>query len=182
MAESYEMHTVSRITVGTVGEPGDRTFFLQGSHGAERVSLIIEKLQALALAQALSEMLEELENRYELPPHRAQRIPPGDLELEEPIEARFRVGQIGLGYDEGADRVVLMASELGGGLGDDEELEPIEGEVEMVRFWISRDQASALGRRAVAVAGQGRPICPLCEQPIDPDGHFCPRSNGHSSY
>lgn len=181
MADEYEMHAVSRITIGTLGEPGNRTFFLQAIHGLESVAIIIEKLQALALAQAMDEMLNELENRFELPPVRGSRIPASDLDLSQPIEARFRAGQIGLGYDEEQDRLVLAVSAMGGGLNEEEEEEP-GTDAPVARFWISRDQGSALATRAREVSGQGRPLCPLCDQPIDPEGHFCPRSNGHSKH
>ncbi|MDQ4074934.1 MAG: DUF3090 family protein [Chloroflexota bacterium] len=172
MAEQYDMHPVSRITVGTVGEPGNRTFFLQGVQGLESVALIIEKEQAVALAAAIEELLEDLEDRFELPPPRPERISALDLQLQMPVEGRFRTGQMGLGYDEARDLVMIAAQSLV----PEEEEEP-----DVVRFWITRDQAAALGNHALEVAGQGRPICALCGEPIGPEGHFCPRSNGHGN-
>lgn len=171
MAENYEMNPAARLTIGTLGEPGNRTFFLQGIKGLDSFAVIIEKEQALALADAIDELLEELEDRYELPPPRPDRVSPTDLALQLPVEGRFRVAQMGLGYDESTGLVVLAAQ----GLGSQEESEP-----EVARFWATRDQVAALGRQARDVAGQGRPICALCGQPIAEDGHFCPRSNGHS--
>lgn len=173
MGEMYEMNPVSRITVGTLGEPGNRTFFLQGVQGLEAVAVIIEKEQAIALASAVDELLAELERRFELAPPRPERVSANDLQLQLPIEGRFRAAQMGLGYDEAEDRVVIAAQALTSEEEDEEE-------ADVVRFWISRDQAAALGRQAEQIARQGRPLCPLCGQPMEPDGHFCPRSNGHA--
>lgn len=174
MALLYNMNPASHITVGTVGEPGDRTFYLQASHDGETLSLIIEKSQAVALSAALSEMLGELENRFELPPVRAGRVSQESLVFQEPTVVPFRVAQIGIGYDEAEDKVVIVAQAL-----SDEEGEE---ESDVARFWISRDQAAALSEHAVNVAGQGRPICPLCGQPMQPTGHVCPRTNGHGNH
>ncbi|MCZ7567747.1 MAG: DUF3090 domain-containing protein [Ardenticatenaceae bacterium] len=172
MAETYELNPASRITVGTIGQPGQRTFFLQGAEGLDVISLVIEKEQAQALAVALDQLLDELENRYDLPPARAETISGTDLVLETPSEALFRVGQLGLGYDETTDQVMVAAQEL---LPEDEPLEP-----RIVRMWGTRAQMAALSRHAIDVVKGGRPICSLCGKPIDPEGHFCPRSNGHA--
>ncbi len=173
MGETFEMNPVSRITVGTLGEPGRRTFFLQGIRGLDSFTVVIEKEQAVALASAVEELLTDVENRLELAPPRPDRIRASDLELQLPAEGRFRVGQMGLGYDEQADLVVIAAQAVTGEEADDPDV---------VRFWATRDQAAALGRHALQVAGQGRPVCPLCGQPMEEEGHFCPRSNGHGNH
>lgn len=172
MADTYEMNPAARLTVGTLGEPGKRTFYLQAITGLESYAVVIEKEQALALANAIDQLLEELADRYEIPPPRPDRIPSGDLELQLPIEGRFRVGQLILGYEERSAQVVLTAQEA-----------VVEGESgASARFWVTRDQAAALGRHVRSIAQQGRPICALCGQPISAEGHFCPRSNGHSKH
>ncbi len=170
--ERLEFGPVDHITVGTIGPPGSRVFFLQASEGTTVVSLIIEKEQAHALAVALAQLLDELESHLELPPARPEEIPPGDLELRLPVEALFRVSQIGIGYDQNRDLILIAAQEL---ILEEEEREPL-----VVRFWATRSQMAALSRRAIEVVNAGRPICALCGQPIDPEGHFCPRSNGHA--
>ncbi len=170
--ERLEFGPVDHITVGTIGPPGSRVFFLQASEGAQVISLIIEKEQAHALAVAVSQLLDELESEFELPPARPESVSPADLELRMPVEAIFRVSQIGIGYDQSRDLVLVAAQEL---LLDDEEREPL-----VVRFWATRSQMAALSRHAIEVVNAGRPICALCGQPIDPEGHFCPRANGHA--
>ena len=95
-----------------------------------------------------------------------------DLALREPLEPLFVVGQMGLGYEESRDMLVLVVQELA-----EEEEEPSRRWV--VRLWATRGQMAALSEHIEQVAGRGRPICPLCKQPIDAEGHFCPKSNGH---
>jgi len=170
MGDVYELGPVDHITVGAIGEPGQRIFLLQGSDGEQVVSLIIEKEQARALANAIEQFLDDLEDERELPPAIADDVPSEALTLRRPVQALFRVGQIGLGYDPEHDLVVVAVRELS--FGDDDE-------PSLVRFWTTRTQLAALARHARQVIAAGRPICPLCGRPIDPKGHFCPRSNGH---
>lgn len=169
MAEPYDMNPCDRLTVGTLGEPGNRTFYLQGIAGLESYAVIIEKEQATALALALEETLTRLEEDYELRPANADKVPVGDLEMQLPVEERFRAAQLSIGYETTSGLLVISceASELEDGMA--------------ARFWINRDQAAALVRHARILVAGGRPICPLCGQPMDAEGHFCPRRNGHSS-
>ncbi|NJN93219.1 MAG: DUF3090 family protein [Anaerolineales bacterium] len=93
-----------------------------------------------------------------------------DLMLREPMEPTFVIGQIGLGYDQEQDLVVLVVQEI--------EFEGLEKPA-TARFWTTRAQIQALSDHTLEIASKGRPICPLCDSPMDPEGHFCPRSNGH---
>jgi uncharacterized repeat protein (TIGR03847 family) len=167
----YELDPASFITVGTIGPPGQRTFYLQASQGTTVVSLIIEKEQAQALADSLDQLLEALEERYPQPRGAIQDVN-YDMALLKPVNGLWRVGQMGLGYDEEADLIVLISQELV--FEDEEEREP-----EAVRFTGTREQMRALSEHANEIVEQGRPLCPLCHNPIDPRGHFCPPSNGH---
>jgi len=170
MAESYEMNPAARLAIGTLGEPGSRTFYLQGINGLDSLAVIIEKQQAYALADAIDEMLNDLEERFELPPPRPNRIPSRDFDLQLPVEAAFRVAQMGLGYDEDNDMVLIAVQELI----DERIFQP-----SIIRYWINRDQATALSRHARQIVDSGRPICALCGQPITPGKACCPRVNGH---
>lgn len=167
----YDLDPVNFITVGTVGPPGQRTFFLQASQGSTVVSLAIEKEQAQALSQSLEQLLEALEKRYPRLLETENEVG-YNMALLQPLNGLWRVGQMGLGYDEENDLIVLIAQELV--LEDDELAEP-----EVVRFTGTRQQMQALSDHALSVVRQGRPLCPLCGNPIDPSGHFCPPSNGH---
>ena len=94
------------------------------------------------------------------------------MRITPPVDPLFRVGEMGLGYDEEHDMVVLVAREM---LAEGQDAE----ESGVVRFWCTRSQVRALGHWGLEVANRGRPICPQCGEPMDPAGHFCPKKNGH---
>jgi uncharacterized repeat protein (TIGR03847 family) len=169
--EPYELNPVTRITVGVVGRPGQRRFFLQASQSSRVVTLKLEKEQVFALAKAIDEILENLEQREIRRISDRGEPATSELGLEEPIEPAFAVGQMGLGFDEKADLMVLIAQ----GVQTEEQEEP-----QVARFWASPEQMRAVSQIAKDIVAQGRPICPLCQRPMDPEGHLCPRRNGHS--
>ncbi|MFW5940822.1 MAG: DUF3090 domain-containing protein [Chloroflexota bacterium] len=170
MARHIELNPVSHLTINTVGPPGQRTFYLQGSKGADTVSLIIEKQQAAMLASSFETLLSELAKRNPPDTREPQEQIWTDMRLREPLEALFRVGRMEMGYSDANDRVVLVAYEL-----VDEDVE----DPNAVSFWISRPQVEALIPHIEEVVQAGRPICGNCGEPIDPEGHFCPKRNGH---
>ena len=158
---SYELNDVDRLTVGTVGPPGQRVFMLQAKQGAELVTLKVEKAQVKALAEYLGELLADLPRSGHLP---------DDLELEEPADPEWVVGAIGITFVEEIDRLLLVVEEAvpeGDDTGDE------------ARFFITREQAGALAIRGTQLVESGRPPCPLCHYPLDPSGHVCPKTNGH---
>jgi uncharacterized repeat protein (TIGR03847 family) len=163
----YDLDPVTFITVGTEGPPGQRTFYLQAAQGGQVVSLLLEKEHAAALADALGRLMASLAD--EDPTH-ARGLEPlaSNMALLTPVQPAFRIAQMGVGVDEERHVVILLAQE-----GDD------EAPGQRARFAGSYAQMLTLARHAEAVVQQGRPICPLCGGPIDPEGHFCPRRNGH---
>jgi uncharacterized repeat protein (TIGR03847 family) len=165
----YDLNPVSHITADAIGLPGQRTFYLQAGQGDTLVTLILEKEQVQALAVSVEQMLAELEKRNPQSIGSLQLISQYDLVLREPIEPVFRVGQMGLGYDAEADLLIIVAQELT----DDTQ------EMSVARFWATRAQMRSLSEHSMTIVQAGRPTCPLCGQPIDPEGHFCPRRNGH---
>lgn len=169
MAQHIELNPVSHLTIGAVGEPGKRTFFLQGGKGGDMVSLILEKVQAAVLADSFDALLEELSGQSAALRARIEESIHADLRLREPLEALFRVGNIGLGFDNSTERVVVVAYEA----------VPEEEEPNIVSFWASPGQIKALVPHTRAVVKAGRPICGNCGQPMDPEGHWCAHRNGH---
>lgn len=167
MPSHIELNPTSQITVGTIGPPGQRTFYLQGSRGSQTISLTIEKEQARMLAESFEALIQELSTKYPEPNDTSVWT---DMRLREPLESLFRVGNIGIGYNEDSNQVVLVAYEL-----VEEEEEP-----NVVSYWITRAQVQALVQHAYDVVKAGRPICGNCGKPIDPTGHFCPQRNGHA--
>jgi uncharacterized repeat protein (TIGR03847 family) len=173
MARTMDLNPVSAITIGTVGQPGQRVFYLQARRGPTAITVETEKEQVRALAMGVHQFLEDLTQRF---PDRIdlEQVPQSELNLVPPVEAEFKVGQMGLGYDSDQDLVVVVAQSL------QPEGEPEENAV-TARFWITRGQAKALADHALEVVAQGRPICALCGRPINPEGHFCPKRNGHAT-
>jgi uncharacterized repeat protein (TIGR03847 family) len=178
-----ELDPVDRITTGAVGEPGERTFFLQGRQSERLVTILVEKQQVELLSASLVEILARSGKET------GQGPSDEEMDLEEPVIPEWRAGRLSVGYDEDRDLVLLEAEELvpeEEDDEDDEDDEDEEAEVEdpdapgSVRFWATREQALALARYGSTVVAAGRPRCPLCGNPMDPEGHICPALNGHS--
>lgn len=170
MAEEIRIDSADLITIGTVGPPGQRIFHLQAIKGDTITTFTIEKFQAAAIAESVDTMLTEIEKEYDVDTPAAD-LDAYQLELHEPILPVFRVAQIGLGYDHEIDQVYVVLSEL---LPEETMDEP-----STARIGTSRPVMRTLADRAREVVAQGRPICGNCGEPIDPEGHFCPKSNGH---
>ncbi|MGH2712233.1 MAG: DUF3090 domain-containing protein [Actinomycetota bacterium] len=174
-----ELDPVNRITTGAVGEPGERTFFLQGRQSERLVTILVEKQQVELLSASLIEVLARSGKET------GQGPADEEMELEEPVVPEWRAGRLSIGYDEDRDLVLIEAEELIPGEEDDEDDEEDQPELTgeepgRVRFWASREQALALARHGANVAAAGRPRCELCGNPLDPAGHICPALNGHS--
>ncbi len=168
----YELNPVTHITAGAIGPAGKRVFYLQARQSSELVTLIVEKAQVQALAVGLEQYLQELGQRLPDLPPASPDFHESEMALAQPLDPAFRVGQLGLGYDEASDRLVLVAREV-----QPEGADPEEASV--ARFWCTRSQLLAMCRWGIEIATRGRPICGNCGEPIDPEGHFCPKRNGH---
>jgi uncharacterized repeat protein (TIGR03847 family) len=166
-----ELGPVERITAGAIGEPGQRTFYLQARSGEQLVTVIIEKQQVELLSASIVDILERVGKETEEGPSEAE------LELEDPLEPRWRVGKLSIGYAEDQDAMLLELEELVPEPEDTDDL--VAPEPDRIRLWASRSQMLALSRHGAAVAAKGRPRCQFCDNPIDPEGHACPAMNGH---
>lgn len=169
-----------RFVVGTVGEPGERVFYLQARAGARITTVVIEKLQAALLAEKITDLLDEISRRH--PDLQVADVSSGidDLDaLEVPILEDFRAGALGLGWNSITDRVVIEAHGSDGEEVPDIEDDSDEEAPDCLRVRITATMARAFARRAAAVVSAGRPPCPFCHLPLDPGGHICPRANGY---
>lgn len=170
-----------RFVAGTVGAPGNRTFFLQAREGTRVVSVSLEKVQVAALAQRLVELLEELERRGVEDAAEIEGEVGDTAALDEPLNEAFRAGTLSLGWDTVDELLILEAAELTDEEEDEEEETDADSEEgpDLFRVRLSPAEARRFVARAVRVLAAGRPPCPLCGQPLDPQGHLCPRRNGH---
>ncbi len=160
------------ITADAIGKPGKRIFYLQAYQDRRTITLIIEKAQLQSLAIGIEQFLSQISQQNPDLEEAAGDYIEERMRIHPPVEPLFRVGEIGLGYDRERDRIVIFTKEL---LPEDRDPESAS----QVRFWTSRTQARRLARWGMEVVNRGRPTCPQCGQPIDPEGHFCPKKNGH---
>jgi uncharacterized repeat protein (TIGR03847 family) len=176
----YSYDPPERFVAGTVGQPGERTFYLQATTGTRVTSVALEKAQVSQLAERLDELLDEVMRRTGAASSaRQEGAGEDDGPLDLPLTEDFRVGAIALAWDHDGERVIIEAQEE-----SEEPLEPLAEYVPddgpaVLRVRITAEVARAFSRRAIKVVEQGRPPCPLCGQPLDPSGHVCPRQNGH---
>ncbi|HEX3812782.1 MAG TPA: DUF3090 domain-containing protein [Mycobacteriales bacterium] len=170
-----------RFVAGTVGQPGERTFFLQARDAMQTVSVSLEKVQVSVLADRLEELLGEVQRRRgeeeALPVDPAE---PDTAPLDTPVEEQFRVGAMGLAWDAEADRIVVEAQAATEEPVDESTiLEDVEEGPDALRVRITPVAAQSFVARARRVIAAGRPQCPLCALPLDAQGHVCPRQNGY---
>ncbi len=176
----FDYDPPERFVAGAVGQPGSRTFFLQARGQGRLTTVALEKFQVAALADRLDELLDEVLRRGEgnVPvPAVAPAALADTAPLDMPISEDFRVGVMALAWDPEAAQVVIEAKEA---VAEDEEFEPSPlVEPTVLRVHISAGAARAFTKRAMALVAAGRPPCPLCAQPLDPEGHICVRLNGY---
>lgn len=174
-----------RFVTGTVGEPGSRTFFLQARSGARMVSVSLEKEQVAALAVRVDELLDDVmssDQHESVIPAVAPLGLDDTAPLEQPIEEEFRAGTMTLSWDPSDERIVIEvfpfseAAVVSPDQLDEDIIEPDPEEVLVVR--LPPGAARAFVKRSEQVLEAGRPSCPFCGNPIDPDGHLCVRANG----
>lgn len=156
-----ELNPVDFVTFGTVGPKGKRVFYLQGGRGNEVITLTLEKQQTKALGDAITELLDDLKTRYPIGAEGRIKLEEWNMDLRDPIEPLFRIAQIGLGYDENQNRVVIVAQELV--IPEEDEDAPTdpllaaeERQPRLVRLWGTRGQFRALSMYADKVVEKGR--------------------------
>ena len=195
---TYLFDPPERFIAGTVGQPGNRTFFLQARTGSRVVSVSLEKVQVAAVAERLGHLLFELDQRG-LVELGADRPAEDAAPLDEPLAEAFRAGTLTLGWDGSRERILIEARAISDedeeaddedeeeeGVGDEAMAAAIETFLadddpdgpDLLRVHLTAEAARAFVERAVRVVRAGRPPCPLCGNPLDPQGHICPRRNG----
>ena len=158
MTRSAEFDEATLFTVGTVGQPGNRLFLLQGGDGLDTLTLKMEKTQVIALSRGLVTALADLSRPHELP---------GEAPINTDLDPEWVAGSIEIAIDADAETIAVLIKELS------------EEEPAHARFVITKEQAAQFAIVATRLVEQGRPPCPLCGYPLDPAEHSCPRTNGH---
>ncbi|SHK29660.1 conserved hypothetical protein [Pseudonocardia thermophila] len=166
-----------RFVAGTVGEPGQRSFYLQAAERSRTVSVLLEKQQVSVLAERISALLAEIARRFGV----EEDVPEADLDpLALPLEEEFRVGTMGLGWDaESKSIVVELLAVTDEEVDESVVLDDTEEGPDALRVFLTPMQARAFADRAERVVQAGRPPCPLCAEPLDATGHVCVRLNGY---
>jgi uncharacterized repeat protein (TIGR03847 family) len=183
----FTFENPDRFVAAAVGQPGSRTFYLQAREGTRITTVALEKVQVALLAERLTELLAEVRGRgadvpEEPPPDQIDRAP-----LEEPVVESFRVGTMAIVWDGDDETVVVEAREITDADEADEEGEEeeeavaneVDEELDLMRVHLEPHRALAFAARALEVVAAGRPPCPFCGQPLNPEGHICTRRNGY---
>jgi uncharacterized repeat protein (TIGR03847 family) len=178
----YNFENPDRFVAGAIGQAGSRTFYLQARDAGRLVSVLIEKVQVTLLAERLGELLAEVRQRGAGVPDEPATNEIDSAPLDEPIDELFRVGTMAIVWDGDEETILVEAREIterddepeAAGQADDDE----EGEADVVRVRLRPAQALAFAQRALEVVAAGRPPCPFCGQPLNPEGHICARRNG----
>jgi uncharacterized repeat protein (TIGR03847 family) len=176
----YTFDDPDRFVAGAVGEPGSRTFYLQAREGTRVVSVLLEKVQVAALAERLTDLLEQLRSQGAEIPEGPEDPDRDSAPLEQPVVEAFRVGAMAIVWDGEEGNILVEARALTDDEGeavvdfDDDDDGP-----DLVRVKLEPSEALAFAARAVEVVESGRPPCPFCGQPLNPEGHICARRNGY---
>jgi glutamate racemase len=168
----YDLSPAGHITADAIGKPGERTFFLQGRKNERTVSLLIEKVQLQGIMEGIDDFFKMINQHHPGLTPVDGSYEEADMRIQAPIKPAFRIGDIGVTFDADRDMVCLVLREL------NLDLPEQKGE-RIARWWCTRQQWLALAHWSKVVIAQGRPICPQCLQPMEPEGHFCPKKNGH---
>jgi uncharacterized repeat protein (TIGR03847 family) len=183
MPEPIELDPVETLGTGAIGEPGQRVFYIQARNEEAQLTVVLEKEQVELLAREAVSFLDRIADEY---PEDAVALPPTTAELREPTVPLFRARLIALGFDPERELVLIELRERPSDDEDDDTPSPPlttedEGEEDaegyVARIYATRPQVRAMAARGVEAVAGGRPPCPLCEMPMDPAGHRCPRWN-----
>jgi len=169
-----------KFLAGTIGIPGEREFFLQAADGRRVISVSCEKQQVAVLADKLGTLITEVAKRFGADTGDAPVPPVADRTLMTPVDAEFKVGTMGLAWDgEGSLVIVELLALTEEEVGEDVVLEDAEEGPDALRVFLTLAEARTFAEHAEAIVSAGRPPCPLCGNPLDAEGHICPRLNGY---
>jgi uncharacterized repeat protein (TIGR03847 family) len=173
-AEIIELEDVDALGAGAVGEPGQRAFYIQARTEQTQLTVLVEKQQVDLLSTEAVEFLDRIAETY---PELPFDVPAAQSTLHEPTVPLFRAALIGIGFDPERELVLLELRERSENDDDESDDDDLEDDGYVARIYATRAQVRAMAARGAEAVAGGRPPCPLCEQPMDPAGHRCPRWN-----
>ena len=186
----YNFEKPDRFVAGTVGQPGSRTFYLQARDGTRIVSVVVEKVQVVLLAERLTQLLAEVRARGANVPQEAALADVDSAPLDEPLNETFRVGTMAIVWNGEDESIVVEARAMSEDAeegdedvedaeeGDEDVEDDADDESDVVRVQLAPHKALAFAQRALEIVAAGRLPCPFCGQPLNPEGHICARRNG----
>ena len=178
----HDLNPCIRLTTDAIGKPGQRTFFILGETNEETVTLIFEKIQLQSLLVTIIRFFENLHQKYPELNEEIGNFNENEMVITPPVDPLFRVGELSLIYEPASDQVCLAAKEVIFDQEDQNIGNLNQENARSVNYWCSRDQLRQFANWSVELLQRGRPICPLCNQPIGPEGHLCPKKNGHKKH
>jgi uncharacterized repeat protein (TIGR03847 family) len=168
-----ELDGVDALGAGAIGEPGARAFYIQADKRGSRLTVLVEKEQVALLAQEAVAFLDRIADEHPEPPAESAMLHPSVAQVTEPAVPLFRARMIGLGFEPDRGLVLIELRERA----EDDDAEEDDDDGYVARIFATRAQVRAMAARGSEAVASGRPTCPLCEFPMDPDGHVCPRWN-----
>ncbi len=173
MSEQTDINPVTHITADAIGPAGQRVFYLQAQQETRTITMIAENFQIQSLAIGIEQFLAEINEKFPGLDEASHEYNEKAMEIQPPVDPIYRLGELALGYDVDSDRVILVTKEI--------QIEGMdEDDVRVIRLWCSRSQMRALAHWGMEIVSRGRPLCPQCGAPMNPDeAHFCPKKNGH---
>ena len=169
-----DVNPVSHITADAIGSPGKRVFYIQAwnTDNPKPFTVILEKIQLQAIVINVENFIIDLERSDPNLVPASATYDQEKMQITPPVDPLFRIGEFKLGYDDKKDLLIFTMYEI------QPEGSPVE-DASALRLWCSRSQVRSMTHWSQEVISRGRPICPQCSQPMEPEGHFCPKKNGH---
>ena len=173
MPQETDIRPIIHITADTIGPPGKRVFYIQAQQETRTTTVILEKFQLQQLSIGIEQFIAEIQGKFPELPEASANYVEDNMHIHPPVDPLFRIGELALGYDADSDLLILVTREV-----IPEGVDPEETRV--LRLWCTRSQLRAMAHWGIEVVNRGRPLCPQCGAPLDPDEkHFCPKKNGH---
>ncbi len=182
MDNVIELDRVDSLGAGAIGDPGERVFYIQADKADARLTVVVEKEQVALLAAEAVAFLDRIGLEYPEEPGESSTLHPSAAQVTEPAVPLFRARMIGLGFEPDRKLVLLELREKADDDDDEDDVVPVEAGVTdddgyVARIFATRAQVRAMAARGAEAVAGGRPLCQLCNFPMDPAGHICPRWN-----